>query len=327
MADILVKLLLIMVVLIAFGASGFILRKTNLVKTDSLLALSNILLFFCQPMLSIKAFAIDPIAPSGKVLLNFLYVFLLSLVAVLLIYFVSKGIFSFIKNPEERKKRDVLVFISTFSNCGFLGIPFVDMFTNGNSEAMMYVIIFNVAFNIIMWTLGIYLITGDKKQISVRRAFFNPSTVGSVIGFILFIVPQINIFNMASVSELQQIIVSTGNMTAPLSMLIAGVRLAELSPKQLFGEPKIYLAAVVRLILSFALTYVLFLPLKLTGVFADSPYVLIAPLIAMSMPPAASIVAFSERYNGDKSFTAAAFSLTTLLSILSLPIVLLLATL
>lgn len=326
MVQIILKVLVIMLVLFAFAVPGFVLRKTNLVRSDSLYSISNILLCVAQPMLIVKAFAVDPVAPTGAVLLNFLWVFLFSAAAVFLTFGAAMLIFRFMKAPEERRARDVLVFVSTFSNCAFIGIPFIDMFTDGNSEATMYMIVFSVAFNLILWTLGAYLMTQDKKQISLKKALLNPCTVGSLIGFLLFLVPQINIFDMDAVAELQQIVEYTGNMTAPLSMMIVGVRLAELPAKTLFADPKIYLAAGVRLILSAALTYLIILPFKLTGVFSQTPYVLLTPVIAMAMPPAASVVAFAEKMDGEKEFSAAAFSTGTLLSVVTLPFVLLLVT-
>ncbi len=327
MVQIIVKVLLIMLVLFAFAVPGFILKKTNLVKADSLYSISNILLCFAQPMLIIQAFAVDPIAPSGETLLNFLWVFLFSVAAIFLTFFAAKLCFLFMKGDEQRQKRDILVFIGTFSNCAFVGIPFVEMFTGGDSEAMMYVTVFTVAFNLLLWTLGAYLITQDKKQISVKKAILNPCTIASLVGFLLFLVPQINIFNMDAVKELQQIVTYGGGMTAPLSMMVVGVRIAELSPKQLFCDKSIYLSAFVRLILSAALTYLLILPFKLTGVFADTPYVLLAPVIAMAMPPAASVVAFAEKLDGDRVFSAAAFSTGTILSIITLPVAMLLISL
>ena len=327
MVQIIVKVLLIMLVLFAFAVPGFILKKTNLVKADSLYSISNILLCFAQPMLIIQAFAVDPIAPSGETLLNFLWVFLFSVAAIFLTFFAAKLCFLFMKGDEQRQKRDILVFIGTFSNCAFVGIPFVEMFTGGDSEAMMYVTVFTVAFNLLLWTLGAYLITQDKKQISVKKAILNPCTIASLVGFVLFLVPQINIFNMDAVKELQQVVTYGGGMTAPLSMMVVGVRIAELSPKQLFCDKSIYLSAFVRLILSAALTYLLILPFKLTGVFADTPYVLLAPVIAMAMPPAASVVALAEKLDGDRVFSAAAFSTGTILSIITLPVAMLLISL
>ena len=327
MTQIVTKTALILLVLFLFILPGFLLKKTGLVRADSLYSLANILLYLCQPMLSVKAFAVDPVAPTGTVYLNFLYVLLFSFAMLFLVFGASKLAFRFMRAPEERRKKDVLTFIGTFSNCSFVGLPFMDMFTGGDSEAMMYITVFAVAFNVLVWTLGAYLITQDKKQISLKKALFNPCLVGSFVGLLLFSVPQINIFNMEEVAELRQLVVYTGNMTAPVSMLVVGVRLAELSPRELFCDPKIYLAAFVRLFVSFGIAYLVVLPFKLTGLFDASPYVLIAPVVAMSMPPAATIVAFAEKYDGEKRFAAAAFSATTLFSAVSLPVVLLLLSL
>ncbi len=327
MLDIIVKVLLIMSVLLIFALPGYILRKKELVKSESMYSLSNILLCFAQPMLIIKGFAVNPVPPSAKLLLNFLYVFLFSFAAMLLTFFFATLFFTSKKNPAQRKKTDILVFVSTFSNCGFVGIPFIEMFTDYNVQATMYVIIFNVVFNILIWTLGAYLITQDKKQISLKKAFLNPCSIGAIVGFLLFLIPQINIFDMPSVKEFQQIVIFAGGMTAPLSMLIVGVRLAELSPKQLFGDKNIYLAAFARLILSAGLTYLLILPFKLAGLFKEDIYVLLAPVIAMAMPPAASVVAFAEKHDGEKELAAASYATGTLLSIITLPIVLMLITL
>lgn len=327
MGQIIVKVLLILCVMFAFAAGGFVLRKAKLIQTDSMVSLSNILLCLCQPMLIVKAFAVDPVPPTGQTLLNFLYVFLFSVAALLLTFAAAKLIFRYLKAPEQRVRRGVLVFAGTFSNCAFVGLPFVDMFTGGNSEAMMYMTIFTVAFNLLLWTLGAYLITQDKAQISLKRALLNPCTVGAAVGFLLFLFPEINVFHMQQVEELQQIVVYTGDMTAPLSMLIVGVRLAELSPKALFGDRDVYLASAVRLLLSFGLTFLLILPFRAAGLFADTPYVLLAPVIAMSMPPAAAGVAFAEKYDGEKQLAAAAYATGTLLSAFTLPVVLLLISL
>ncbi len=326
MTDIIVKVLLIMSVLLVFAVPGFLLRKKELVKPESLYSLSNILLCVCQPLLIIKAFAVDPIKPSGELLLNFLYVFLFSFAALMLTFLLCKVFFRFDKRTDEKKK-DSLTAIGTFSNCSFIGIPFIDMFTEGDSRATMYLIIFTAAFNIILWTLGAYLITQDKKQISVKKALLNPCSIGIFVGFILFLLPQINIFNMSAVSELQQILNYTGNMTAPLSMMIVGARLAELPWKKLFCDKNVYLSALLRLIVSPAVTYLIILPFKLAGWFDGDIYVLLAPVIAMAMPPAASVTAFVEKFDGDRETAIAAFGMGTLLSLISLPIVLTLITL
>ncbi len=329
MTDIIVKVLLIMCVLLVFAVPGFILRKKNLMKPESLFSLSNILLCVCQPLLIIKAFAVNPIEPTATIVLNFLWVFLFSFAAIMLTFLACKLFFRFDKKSGEKRK-DILTAIGTFSNCSFVGIPFIEMFSRGQANAScatMYIILFTTAFNIILWTLGAYLITQDKKQISVRKALLNPCSIGIFVGFILFLVPQINIFNMPAVSELQQIVVYTGNMTAPLSMMIVGARLADISPKALFCDKGVYVASFLRLIISPAITFLLILPFKLAGLFENDIYVLLAPVIAMAMPPAASVVAFSEKFEGESETATAAFGMGTLLSLITLPIVLMLITL
>ncbi len=326
MTEIIVKVILIMSVLLVFAVPGFLLRKKDLVRPESIYSMSNILLCVCQPLLIIKAFAVNPIAPSKEVLLNFLWVFLISFAAIVLTFFAAKAFFRFDKKTEKTKK-DILTGIGAFSNCSFVGIPFIDMFTGGNSRATMYIILFSTAYNIILWTLGSYLITQDKKQISLRKALLNPCSIGIFAGFLLFLIPEINIFNMPKVAELQQIVIYTGNMTAPLSMMIIGARVADLPPKALFCDKSVYVSSFLRLIISPAITFLIILPFKLAGLFADDIYVLLAPVIAMAMPPAASVVALVEKFDGDSQTATAAFGMGTLLSLVSLPFVLMLITL
>lgn len=323
MTDVLVKVLLIMAVMLLFIVPGFVLRKTNLIRPEVMPTLSNILLYYAQPMLIIKAFAVDPIQPTGQTLLNFLYVILFAFAVILLTFAASRLAFRHMKGPDERNARDVLVFSSTFSNCAFVGIPFIDMYSDGNAEAMMYIIVFNIVINLLIWTLGAYLVTQDKKQMSVKKAILNPCTVGSAIGLILFCFPQINVFNMEAVEELQQIVVASASMTAPLAMLLVGVRIADLSPKRLFADKNVYLATAMRLIVSAAITYLVILPFKLTGVFARNELVLMTPLIAMSMPPATSVVAFAEKFGREQELAAAAYATGNLFALVTLPVILL----
>ena len=83
----------------------------------------------------------------------------------------------FIKS-KDKSKTNVYSFIAVFSNCGFFGIPFVEMFTDGNPLATMYVMVFNVVFTILCWTVGVVLITleytpsplGKRRRTPSRQA-------------------------------------------------------------------------------------------------------------------------------------------------------------
>lgn len=314
-----IKVLLIMVVLVAFILPGFLLRKCKLLQAESLTSLSNILLYVCQPLMFVKAFCVRPIQPSWQVGKNMLFVFLVALVGMILVYLLCRVLF---RKSKDRKRTDVYTFIAVFSNCGFIGIPFVDMLTDGNSEATMYVIVFNVAFNFLVWTLGVYLMTQNPKDVSLKNAFLNPSVIAVAFSLLLFLIPQINIFNMEAVAPLQQIAIYLGEMTAPLSMLIVGARAADLSLKDIFVKnPKDYISAALRLIIAPAVLLLLVLPFKAMGILGADTFAYSAPVIAMAMTPASTAVAYAEKFNGDRLTAARAFISGTLLGVITIPLV------
>lgn len=320
MLEYFLKILIIMLVLFSFMLPGFILRKARMLKDGAILTLTNVLLYVCQPILTVKAFAVDPVTPTLATTVNMLAVFLLSFVGITAVFFISKLA---LRGVKEVRRRDVYCFAATFSNCGFLGIPFVDMFTGGNSEAIMYVAVYSMAFNILIWTLGVYLMTQDRKRINLRAAFLNPSMIGGYVGLLLFFLPQINVFDMPAVAELRQIPVYFSAMTSVLSMLIVGVRIADMPFKSIFNRPGGYLACAIRLVVSpLVMYFIAFLTDKfIVSLNTSDCAVVLALVVASAMSPASSCVAYAEKFNGDGESATSVFVLGTLLSIISVPIV------
>lgn len=330
MGEIYLKTLLIMAVLFAFMVPGFALKKLNFIGEGGTFTLSNILLYVCQPALAVKAFCVfgaddwEIVQSVSKLTLlkNFGIVAAITVVAMGLMYGLCRLIFIKAKN---RQAANVYSFIAVFSNCGFFGVPFVEMFTDGNPLAVMYVMVFNVIFNFLCWTLGVALITGSVKNIKIKKLVCNPAIISCFVAILLFFVPKINIFMIDKVSELRVFPQYLAYMTAPLSMIIVGIRLAETTPKQLFCNKGVYLAGVLRLIIAPFLTLLVGMPFwGILGQGAASgyeEYVYLAPVIAMTMSPAASVVAMAERFGGDKQTATAAFVTNTLLSIITVPLV------
>ena len=331
MGEIFLKVLLIMAVLFAFMAPGFALRKLKMIGEGATFALSNLLLYVCQPALAIKAFCVftkddwATVSAVNKLVLleNFGMVALISAAAILLMFALCKLIFIKSKN---KKITNVYSFVAVFSNSGFLGIPFIDMFTDGDPLAVMYMMVFNVIFTILCWTLGVVLITGDYKQIKFRKLVCNPALIANAVGLLLFFVPKINFFMFGGLEVLQIFPQYLANMTAPLSMVIVGIRVAEMSPKTLFLKKGVYLSGALRLIVSPLLAFAVAVPFyfllaKARGsVGAADGYVFLAPIIAMAMSPAASVAAMAESFDGAKETAAAAFVTVTLLSIIVIPL-------
>lgn len=313
----------------AFAVPGFTLKKLKMIGEGGTLTLSNVLLYVCQPALIIKAFCLfsdeewEIVSSVGSLTLlkNFAFAALISALAIGVMFGICKLVFI---KAKDKKAADVYSYIAIFSNCGFFGVPFVEMFTDGNPIAVMYVMVFNVMFQFLCWTLGVVLITGSFKEIKLKKLFCNPAIISIVIALVLFFVPQINIFLYDEVKELRIIPQYLAYMTAPISMIIVGIRLAEMPVKQLFCKKGIYLAGGLRLILAPFLTLIISMPFRgLFGVGAEhgfEEYVYLAPIIAMAMSPAASVVAMAERFDGDRETATSSFVTITLISVLIIPL-------
>ena len=164
------RILISIAVLLALMIPGYILRKCKMVHRVSLPTLVTLLLYACGPFLMINAFLYHEEIGGpfdGGLLMAILLVFLFSFAVQLLVFLLAKFVFL------KHKKRDaaaVYNFAATFGNVGYIGIPFIDFFFRNypaqvHSSALIFAAIFNVTFNMLFWTVGVYCLTGDKKQI------------------------------------------------------------------------------------------------------------------------------------------------------------------
>ncbi|MBO5328756.1 MAG: AEC family transporter [Clostridia bacterium] len=306
------------------------LKKLKVIKEGATHALSTVLLYVCQPALAIKAFcvfskeeyAIVNSVDKLTLLKNFGITTVITVVSIVALFLICKAIFFKSKN---KAKTNVYSFVAMFSNCGFLGIPFIQMFTDNNPLAVMYMMVFNVSFNVLCWTLGVYLVTGDAKNISLKKVLLNPTLISNFLGLIIFFIPQINIFMFEGFKDLQTFPLYLSYMTAPISMIIVGIRLAETPVKQLFCHKGVYISSALRLVVSPFLTLLIalpFIPLLGSGLASGfEEYVYLAPVIAMAMSPAAAVVAIAEAFGGDRDSATSSFVTGTLISIITIPLV------
>lgn len=308
---------IIMAVLAAFAIPGYLLRKFHLLHRVALPTLANVLLYVCLPAMTVKAFCLDPIEPSGRVAVNMLIVTALTAVGTLALFGIGKLVFS---KWKDRVEADIYTFVGTFGNCSFIGVPFVDMLSGGDSAALMYTITFSIAFNLLLWTLGVYLVTGDRKAVRLRRAFLNPASIAVAFSLLLFYVPAINFFEFPLFAPLRQIPASLGYMTAPLSMMIVGARLVDINPRTLFCKAGVYYAGIIRLAVAPLVMLALVLPLRALGCFGADFWLWAAPVIGLSMSPAATVSAFAEKSGRGEEIATAAFVNGTLLGIVTIPV-------
>lgn len=336
MGAIFLKTFVILAALMLFAVPGLVLKKLNMLGDGAKTTLGNILLYVCQPALIISSFTVfsdadyETIRSYDRVALlaDFGVAAAVSTVAILAMFALCKAVFV---RYKDRPAADVYTFIAMFSNCGFLGVPFVEMFTDGNAVAVLYVMVFNLVFAVLAWTLGVYLITHDAHDVSPKKVLLNPTVIATAVAVVMFFVPEINFFMIDGCKELGTVPSALGTMTAPISMILVGVALAELPVRSLFDKSGIYVAGALRLVVAPLVTFGIAVAFKYmtagdVAAHPDGEYVFLAPVLAMCMPPAAIIVAMTERFGKAKELAAAAYVSDTLFSLVSAPLMILCVT-
>ena len=200
------------------------------------------------------------------------------------------------------------------------------MFSDHDPLASVYVMVFNIVFCVFSWTVGVYFITGNRQDISFKKVILNPTIVASIIALLLFFVPKINFFMFEEVEEIQVFPQYLAYTTTPVSMLIVGIRIADMTARDIFAKPAAYFAGALRLLLAPAVTLcaalVFFAVIKAIDPSAvQRDYAFLAPVISMAMSPAASVVAMSTRFKGDTALAATTFVTSTLISIIIIPLI------
>ena len=294
-------------VMLAYAAPGFVFVKRKMIGQESISAFAQVLLIICQPCLSIYSFNRADYTPElGIQLLQFFALgTILQLVMLILTYLVFKR-----KYKEDASYR-VCTIAGTLGNVGFLGVPLLEALVE-NPNATAFSAVFIIGMNFISWTVASAIITGDKKYISAKKLIFNQVILTLAIALPLFITKT----KLPPV--LENAITVLGKMTTPLSMLILGMRLALIKFKDLFSDLKVFLFIALKLIAFplLGLVAVQFLPLE--------QYVKATLIILCCCPTASVVLSFAEMFNKGQKTAANIVLVSTLLSVITIPLMLML---
>ncbi|MGN0797911.1 MAG: AEC family transporter [Christensenellales bacterium] len=296
-------------IMLAYAIPGFVTVKTGIIKPQAISAFAVILMYVCQPCLTIYSLTRVEYSPDvfARMMIFLALTFVLQAVVLGVYYLIF------------RKKQDnVAVRISNvavaFGNVGFLGVPLLESIFPDNPEVLVYSTAFLIGMNLLGWTFASAIITRDKKYVSIKKAIFNPATVGLIIGLPLF-------FTGAKMpAQLDSMITLLGKMTTPLCMLIMGMRLAVNSPRSVFCRPMQYVVVIFKQVAFglIALLLVWFLPLP--TYFKETMFIL-------ACTPVASVVLnFAEMLGEGQETAANLVLLGTTSSIITIPMMTLILT-
>ncbi len=227
--------------------------------------------------------------------------------------FVSCSLLVCRENDEKRK--GMMRFCITFANNGFIGIPLALAVFGPESPINAYLIVLNILNNVLMFTLGAYLISGDKNAINLKKALMNPVLIAFLVGIAL------NLVGVAkAVPEVQRYSDYFSGIVTPLSMVVLGMKLAGIQMKKLFSSWRMYYVSAARLVLYPVIGVAVMLVLQLIPFLSIGADAVIGFFIAFAMPTAGLASAFSDQYNGDTE-NAVIFTLgTTILSVATIPV-------
>lgn len=315
-SGILVNQILIIFIIILIGV---ICYKTKLIDDTTNSKLSNILLMLVNPIVIFVSYQRD----FSKELLEGLLISLLMSFAVHIVGILASYILIRkkrkqvivldkirIKKYVDAENVEVERFAAIYANVGFMGIPLV----NGifGSEGVFYVTAAFTVFHILSWTHGVMMMSGEKNLNfkDFLKKLINPTIIGIAVGLICFI------FQIRVPDVVYQALSHIANLNTPFAMLIAGVTIGKSNIVKLFTKNlRIYYISLIRLLVVPLISVMMFfwLPINET--------VKITAILMSAVPTAAIGTLFAIKFNKNAVLAAEIFAVTTLLSIVTVPVI------
>lgn len=296
-----------MVQLMAMMALGFVLCKTNVVDRDFNKKLTG-LLNNCALPATILAAVLNQ--PAERDMNKFLLVTVVSFG-----YYILMPALSYLMVKAcrfiPRKEQGQYMFMLTFSNVGFMGIPVVQaLFGN---EGVLYAAVLNIAFNVSTFTIGVLLINygqDDGKGVINLRKLLSPCVVASVTALLIYLL------GIQMPEDLISICDTVGGITTPVAMILIGSTLGTMKAGEVFGDWKVYPFTLFKqIVLPVLIMWVIGLVVKdamMNNVLS----------VLMLMPVANLAVILSYQYDRDEKLASRVVLISTLISVVTIPLML-----
>lgn len=297
---ILIKQVFIMFVLMAIG---FVAYRKQILSNQGTKDIGKLLLNVAIPMIVISNFCVEKSAEkTAELFESALLSFLCMALSVAFAYLAY------------HKKDRIAEFSAAFSNAGFIGIPLVQAIFG--SGAVFYISVMIVLINVLQWTYGVYTITDDKSVMDFKKIMKNPLILSVGIGIVIYFL------NIRLPKIAMDIISSISAINTPLAMIVSGVYLAQSDLLNAMRKKDAWLLSLSRLIV---------IPLVVMLVFRFLPFgstaMKLSILLAGACPVGSNVAVFAQQYDKDYRKGVEYVCVSTLLSILALPLVIFVANL
>ncbi len=292
---------IILFILILLGA---ILTKTRLLTESGVKSMTDLVLYIVTPCVIIKSFIREFDATVlKKLLISFLIAFIAHIGFIVFSHIVLKD--------KQKSRATVLRFGAVFSNCGYMSIPLQQALLG--DEGVFYASSYIAIFNLFVWSYGIISMSGDKKYLTLNKILLSPGILGLAIGLVFFL------FSIPVSKVVYDPISYLAGLNTPLPMIIIGYHLMQSNViaglKDIKGLFAIALKLLVFPLVGLGVLY-------LCGVRG---VMLVSSVISFSAPTAAITTMFSSKFERDIPLSVNMVSLSTLLSLVTMPLVITLA--
>lgn len=282
---------------------GFILFKCHIFDEYTNKKISALIVNVASPMLIISSIA--GVEGSNKSI-----VFLMIGAGILMyIGFIILGKIINRIFPFPKKDWPVYECMVVFANTGFMGYPvLLDVF---GQEAVFYASLIHMAFNFFVYTYAIICLTkGDDSEFKLNfKQLLTPGIILIFVGIFIYL------FDIQLPSVLMDTINSVGSLTAPLSMMMIGSSLAVYPIKDSFTDWRSYVFAFVRLMIVPFVTMIMCRLLHIDAYYAN------ITIITNAMPVGSMVLMLATQYNANVKIVTRNIVVSTLLSVITIPIV------
>lgn len=286
----------------------FFLTKANVLKEEHIKGFAVFLLYVCSPALSIYSF--QQAECNMEILINIGILLLVTTFMQVLI--MGIGFLINIKTYKIDGASRVATVAAAFGNVGFFGVPILQALLPDHPEAMVYSAVMSVMMNLIGWTLGMFMMSGDRKHVSVKNFLINPTTLCLLIALPLFFT------NTSFPKPVMNFVEFFSKMSTPTAMTVLGMRLAFVKFRDLMDYRQV-VAIFLKLIALPLITFGIMYALPVDETLKISTYIL------SCMPPAAITLNFAELSNTSPKTAANIVVVGSLLVAITLPVLLLIA--
>lgn len=281
---------------------GYAVVKAGLMKSSESKSVSVILVYLVIPCVIIKAFQVDYTPDVQKGLFLAIAAAVAIHILFLLITIPLKKIF----------QMDVIEqATSIYSNAGILVIPLVQELLG--QDYVIYSSAYIAVQLILLWTQGKNMLCEEEK-LEWKKIFLNVNIISIIAGIVLFL------FRIKLPAGIQDVLGMMNNMIGPLGMLLAGMAIAEVPLKSIFTKKRNYLSVAFRLLLYPVLGLFLMKAIQIVVNLENSSQILLTVYLACVTPACASVTSMAQLYDKDAAYASSLYVLTTLLSIVTMPV-------